>query len=223
MEKLTNYFTFRIKLHEIFDDVYQLDDCLVPSTPKETDNDCNMRAKIFAFSLDIFEKCIFLENSSVVFENVDYLFEHSGQEEDLTVCMNPAGKDEEDKMIITMATSSAFLLYPSMALFKYLAECSANFAEKSGLPTCIRNWFENNCPSNYESREMYYFPENCVTKFSLKRGSILQGGNGIINCHPGIVEFVEDENSMDILSRLGYLKQANTLGLYETVSWNIGN
>ncbi len=176
-----------------------------------------MRARIFAFSLDIFEKCILLENNSVVFENVDYLFEHSGQEQDFSVCMNPAGKDDEEEKM-TMATSSVFLLYPSMALFKYLAECTDNFVEKSSLLTCIRNWVENNCPSNYDSREMYYFPENFVTKFSLKSGSILQGDNGTINCHPGIVEFVEDENSMDILTRLGYLKQANTLGLYETVS-----
>lgn len=149
-------------LRKTFDDVFWLDISTVLANGNEkTENDMDLIAKIFAFSLEIFERCIFLGPHTIVLENSDRLFDGNDFFKNLLLA---PGKHSFD----------LFRFNPSNSLCEHL-ENGFEFIQNNGtgegmVLKIIQNWMTLN-KKNLNDENLIV--ENGILKLSLKNGRIL--------------------------------------------------
>lgn len=156
-------------LHKSFDDVFFLKDEALNSTSGKSEEDyyklLEIQAKTFAFSLDIFEKCVFLEPNSIVLENTDCVFEKDGNivplldSSDATVL-----KDNSDFYVLTPNRKV------SRGLRKQALQLNGSARHKYKTFTKqVQEFFGNN-HEDFEADGETSESENSVIQFSLKSG-----------------------------------------------------
>lgn len=152
-------------LRKTFDDVFWLDfSTILDDDSKIMETDMDFVAKIFAFSLEIFERCIFLGPHTIVLENSDRLFDGQGVFRNLILT---SGKRSLD----------LFRFSPSKALCEHL-ENGYGFIQKNGsgpevMLKHIQQWIKNNSGNNgNQAKPIVGNASNGVLEFSLKSGKI---------------------------------------------------
>lgn len=162
----------KLVLRNAFDDVFWLDTSAIlvggslgKRRGSRVDNDMECLAKIFAFSLEIFEKCIFVGASTIILENSDRMFD---------------GQDAFKNLLGRNETTDLFVFTPCKALCGYLEDKFGNqkngFSGSGVLLDGIRKWIKNNPESRSAVNKVEYMPENwvgAVMEFSVKSGRIL--------------------------------------------------
>ncbi|CAL8109687.1 unnamed protein product [Orchesella dallaii] len=180
----------RVVLRKVFDALFLMDESLVPVGHLGE----NERAKIYAFSLQLFQKCIFVEPNTLVLENADQLFEG----EKAFKALKTDGDDSIDM--------SLFMFTPSLDLCEYLGK-TANQNGRTISEKFLRQWIEKTHGTN----KMAYLPGNNVLKFSVKNGSLLKN-----RTHAPIIQFVDVHKQCDFEGQLSSLALLE-LGLSEKV------
>lgn len=157
----------KLILRQAFDDVFWLD-----TSGIRNNDDLEYSAKMYAFSLEIFGKCVFLDENTIFMENSDGLFDGKEFFKNLMICSS------ENK-----STLDLFLFAPSKSLFNHF-ENNFNENPKSSsisggavILDGIQNWMKNNLSSDKASSEDN---SNCklgftgaVLEMCLKKGRIL--------------------------------------------------
>lgn len=183
-------------LHCAFDDVFYLNDNLILPPSNSPGNGINgadeLRAKIFAFSFEVYDKCIFISSDTIFLENCDSLFEGN----DLRVSF----KGESDNL---------FVFSPKWAICKFLREKYEqsrsnvkNGAWKTFIMKCMQVWMKNNENEDFRKDHL----ELPVVKFSMKTGRTV--GTMSFDGLPQVVQFVDgDMSDIEFVARL---KQFNS-------------
>ncbi len=174
-------------LHKAFDEVFCLNDKFVlplnyktKQLESESENEMvdELRGKIFAFSLEVYEKCIFISSDTIVLENCDKLFDNTDIPEP-----GIQFSGESDKM---------FAFLPNWDMYQFLNEryeqrmsdtkddAWNNFIRKTSQAWLKNNAFGEKLKDNLEL---------VTTKFSIKTGRAF--GSGLGSGLPAVVQFVD--------------------------------
>lgn len=154
-----------LTLRRCFDDVLVLDNNLVPGFGfQKAKDDDDLRAKIYAFSLEFFEKCVFIPATAVVLENWDCLFDE----------MVGHGRYKD----YSGGVADLFLFAPKLALCRFLeAGSRKRNGEGNGfMKKSINGWMANNGLEKKTKQKQLAV----IVKFSLKSGQLLLNGYALI-------------------------------------------
>lgn len=198
-------------LYNAFDDVFCLNENLIlplnTSGTKVTSYDGKvdeLRGKIFAFSLEVYDKCVFVSSDTIFLENCDKMFEETSF----------LGTD------FLGAWDNFFLFSPKRSVCQYLKEryeqCMShgeNGTWDNFITNCMQAWTKNN---DFEDQGQD-IADLSTAKFCMKTGRTIgaQSYNGL----PSVVQFVDaDLCGMEFKSRLKqFLFESNNLGLLNKV------
>lgn len=197
----------RILLRQAFDHVFYLGANIFRRNGLTNGNgtmekDELVRVKTFAFSLRLFEKCIFLGSNTLVLENMDQLFES-----------DPVFKDLSDGL-----SDEVFLFSPSLELCEYLE--LTYWKEGSGgksFTQRIEQWLINNMEGKTNKTED---APVSLMQLDLEHGRLLTKRSECWG-RPAVVEFVNGTAGKRLdNSLMEFLRDNQDMGLTEKVRWN---
>lgn len=144
-------------LRKAFDYISPVDRSLVPAKVKH-----DLQGKIFALSLQQFEKCIYLTANTIVMENCDKLFE------------------EEDVIYGALDTAwQIFQFVPNMALCAYLVQREMDCLDQSfDFGANIFAWLKNNAHNTISKQQDFHaLQARCKSmQLSVESGRLLANG-----------------------------------------------